>query len=87
MKKTNTSQQNVLAAQKPNCILGCLRSEASKVMEVVLALCSALVRPSSPSKSYIQLWAPAQGHRPVRLGTEEPARMPRGCSTSAAGTG
>jgi len=56
-KKPNVTQQRALAAQAANHILGCIKSSvASRVREVILPLCSTLVRPHLESS--IQLWSP-----------------------------
>ena len=56
-EKLNMAWKCVLAAQKANHILGCIkRSMASRLREVILPLYSALI---TPHLEYcIQLWAP-----------------------------
>ncbi|GAB0179135.1 cAMP-dependent protein kinase inhibitor alpha [Grus japonensis] len=56
-EKLDMSWQCTLAAQKANCILGCIkRSVTSRSREVILPLCLTLMRPHQ--ESCVQLWGP-----------------------------
>jgi len=56
-EKLNMTRQCALAAQKANCILGCIkRSMVSRARDVTLPLYSTLVRPHL--ESWVRLWSP-----------------------------
>ena len=64
-EKLDMSQQCALAVQKVNCILGCIkRGEASREMDGIVPLCSALVRPHLENST--QAWGP-QHRKDVEL--------------------
>lgn len=80
--------ERVLAAQKPNCVLGCIKSSvASRLREVNLPFYSALVR-LPPAVLRRALGATTQvRHGPVGVGPEKGHKNDEGWSTSAIKTG
>ena len=64
-EKLDMSQQCALAARKANCVLGCMKKGvASREREVIVPLCSALVRPHL--QHCVQAWGP-QHRKDVEL--------------------
>jgi len=56
-EKLNMTQQSALAAQKANCIQGCISSSvANRMRKGILPLCSGLVRPHL--ESCAKFWSP-----------------------------
>ena len=68
-EKLDTNQQCVLAAQKANCVLGCIKiGVANRERQVMVPIYSALVR----THPCLGLGPPAQEGRGVLgMGTEE----------------
>ena len=81
-KKLDMSQQSALAACNATCIPGCIkRGVASRDREVIVPLCSALVRPHL--QHCVLAWGPQYENGPQLLDKPgcEPWRCSEGCRT------
>ncbi|PKU40032.1 hypothetical protein llap_9661 [Limosa lapponica baueri] len=69
-EKLDMSCKCAIATQKANCILDCIKtSVANWSREVIVPLCSSLVRPHLEYR--VLIWSPQEGHGPVRVCPEE----------------
>jgi len=79
-EKLSMTHQCALAAQKANCILGCIkRSVASRSRKVTLPLCSGetspgVLRPALELSTH-------EGHGPVGVGPEKSHKNQERCSS------
>jgi len=71
-EKLDISQQSVLAAQKANCILACIKtSTASRFREMIFPLYSVLVRAPPGVLCPVLRFPIQERHGPVRTDPEE----------------
>jgi len=85
-EKLDMSWQCVLAAQKASCILGCHQeNRGQQVREVILPLCSSLVRPHL--ESCVQLWSTHRRKNLLEQVQKRPQRRSERQNTSPVRTG